>query len=155
MITQDYIKSLFTYNDGRLYWNVRKSDRIRIGDEVGTKCSDGRINVKLDGKNYRLHRLIFLYHHGYLPNIIDHIDGNNTNNIIENLRPATVKQNGQNRSKQKNNTSGHKGVYFHKSTQKWVAYCDEDSLGYYDTSDEAAEKVSSYRKMKHGEFSKD
>jgi hypothetical protein len=73
---------------------------------------------------------------------------------IENLRVATIKQNGHNRRKQVNNTSGYKGVYLHKSTRKWVAYCDGNSLGYYKTPEEANEVVTRHRKTIHKEFAK-
>lgn len=81
-------------------------------------------------------------------------DGNISNNKIENLRPATVKQNSQNRSKQINNTSGYKGVYLHKASKKWVAYCDGENLGYYDKPEIADVVVRNFREKKHKEYAK-
>ena len=40
---------------------------------------------------------------------------------MNNLRWATASQNCQNRKIDKDNTSGTKGVYFHKNSKKWVA----------------------------------
>lgn len=151
---QNYVKQLFDYQNGKLFWKVRKSDKTKIGDEAGSQRDDSRISVRIDGKAYRLHRLIYLYHHGFIPEYIDHIDGNPSNNRIENLRPATVKQNSYNRTKQANNTSGYKGVYFHKATKKWVAYCDASSLGYYDTPEDANVVVKKFREKQHGEYVK-
>lgn len=114
---QNYVKDLFDYYDGKLFWKVRKSDKTKIGSEAGSKQSNGYVKIRIDGKSYRLHRLVYLYHHGILPEYIDHIDGNPSNNLIENLRPATLRENGLNRTKQLNNTSGYKGVYLHKATK--------------------------------------
>jgi len=50
---------------------------------------------------------------------IDHIDGNGLNNQKKNLRSATRSENGTNRRKPKNNTSGIKGVYWKKDEQRW------------------------------------
>ena len=49
---------------------------------------------------------------------IDHIDGNSKNNKIENLREATLSQNCQNQKIRNTNTSGTKGVWFHKQSNK-------------------------------------
>lgn len=51
----------------------------------------------------------------------DHKDGNGLNNQRRNLRPATNSQNLANRSKQRNNTSGFKGVTWDALTRKWRA----------------------------------
>jgi hypothetical protein len=60
-------------------------------------------------------------HHGHMPEFVDHIDGNPTNNIIENLRAATIEQNMQNCKTPVTNTSGFKGVYFHAGIGKYTA----------------------------------
>lgn len=52
---------------------------------------------------------------------LDHIDCDGLNNQRHNLRPATRGQNTRNRNIQSNNTSGFKGVSWHKVTQKWRA----------------------------------
>jgi hypothetical protein len=67
------------------------------------------------------HRLIFLWHHGFLPERIDHIDGCSLNNKIENLRAVTQSQNLQNTNKRKTNTSGYKGVSWSKQRKCWIA----------------------------------
>lgn len=154
MITKEILREYFEYSSGKLFWKIKKSDKIIIGSEAGSRRKNSYYNIKIDGKNYLLHRLIYLYHHGYLPKCIDHIDGNISNNKIENLRPATVKQNSQNRSKQINNTSGYKGVYSHKASKKWVAYCDGENLGYYDKPEIADVVVRNFREKKHKEYAK-
>ena len=56
----------------------------------------------------------------YIPNIVDHIDGNSSNNCIENLRDANKAQNGWNSKLNKNNSSGIRGVSWNKQTKKWI-----------------------------------
>lgn len=73
----------------------------------------------LKGKKVRLHRVIFAIVHGYLPEQIDHIDGDSLNNKIENLRACTPSKNMQNSKIRSDNESGIKGLGFHKLTNRW------------------------------------
>lgn len=61
-------------------------------------------------------------------------------------------------NRQKNNTSGHKGVTWHKKTKKWQAriFLQKKSyhLGYYDDIKEAAEVYNKAKSKLHGEFLK-
>jgi hypothetical protein len=111
-MNQALLKELFDYKDGNLFWKKTKKQITNI-EPIGY------VRVCLNKKQYKAHRVIFLMHHGYLPEFIDHIDGNKLNNKIENLRPATKQQNNQNRGIQKNNKSGAKGVCWSKATNKW------------------------------------
>lgn len=52
---------------------------------------------------------------------VDHKDGNGLNCQKSNLRIATNRDNCRNRGKQKNNTSGYKGVSFLKGKNSWKA----------------------------------
>jgi hypothetical protein len=94
-------------------------------------------------KNFKNHRLVALAFISNLENkpLIDHHDNDTTNNHIENLRWCTNKENQRNRKNSSSNTSGFKGVYFHKGRQKWVGAIQIDnktiSLGYFDTIEEA------------------
>ena len=112
MITQAQVKDLFEYKDGNLYWikKTHPSVRIDIGDKAGTilnkKQGRGYIVIKVNKNSYLAHRLIYLYHHGYMPEFIDHIDGDQGNNKVENLRPCSAVQNQYNRKINKNNNIG-------------------------------------------------
>ena len=89
---------------------------------------------------------------------VDHKDGDGLNNQKENLRPCTVSQNCWNVGKFSTNTSGHKGAFWHKGTNKWRAQisCNGKSkhLGYFDSVEEAAEAYKEAAKRLHGEFAK-
>ena len=96
---QDRLRELFTYDDGKLLWKVKKAIRTKIGEEAGTQKADGYRAIKVDDKSYQTHRLIWIYHNGAIPDgmQIDHIDRDNTNNQLENLRLATNTENQWNR----------------------------------------------------------
>jgi len=71
------------------------------------------VKLTTEGKefNYKQHRLIYaLYHEDTDPPVIDHFDGNTTNNSISNLRPADKEINAKNRIKSVRNKSGITGI---------------------------------------------
>lgn len=158
MITQNEILNLFSYNDGKLFWKIRKSRNTHIGDEVGSMRKDGYRKISIDGKQYLTHRLIYLYHHGYIPKEIDHIDCDKTNNRIENLRDANG-QNTHNVRLKSTNKSGVKGVYWCNTYKRWSAHCwvkyKNYNLGYYDNLKDAEKVVREFREKYHGEFAND
>jgi len=122
-IDQEYVVSAFDYQDGQL---IRKIGRKgEVGSVAGClHKGTGYIHVKIKAKSFKAHRLIFLYHNGYLPELVDHIDGNKLNNRIENLREASKQENAQNQKIRLTNSSGVKGVSWHKVNKKWkVALC--------------------------------
>ena len=119
MITQEFLSELFEYKDNQLYWKVdRIANRLK-GKPAG--CLDGRgyLQTKIKNVLYKNHRLIFMMQHGYVPGIIDHVDGNPLNNKIANLRPATISQNAMNAKVYCTNKSGVQNVSWHKKAKKW------------------------------------
>ena len=140
MINQITVKELFDYCDGNL---IKKSTGKIVGTKTSATVPKQYIVVWLEGKLWYAHRLIFLWHHGYFPKLIDHIDQNSLNNKIENLREATKSQNSQNQNKKKSNTSGYKGVYWRKDVKKWSSQISVNykckNLGVFMTKEEAYE----------------
>ena len=153
MITQAELKNLFDYVGGQLIAKTNSNKR-KVGDALSSQTDKGYLRSSVSGKSYRVHRLVFLYHHGYMPEQVDHIDGNRTNNRIENLREATSSQNNQNRKA--TGSSGIKGVVWHKQSKKWVAsICVNRKsvhLGSFLSIEEAALVASRARQSAHGEF---
>jgi hypothetical protein len=108
-MTKEELHELFEYRDGNLYWKVNRGSNRMIGKKAGSQLGNKYWHIRIKSKNMYTHRAIFLFHHGYLPETIDHIDGNPSNNAIENLRAATQGQNNRNR-REVPNKYGHVGL---------------------------------------------
>lgn len=156
IITQDYVNQLFEYRDGELFWKIKHSRNILIGKKVGSKTKRGYFQLRIDKKFYLIHRVIFLMHYGHLPEYLDHIDGNPSNNKIENLRAATLTQNQYNKKLNKNNSSGIKGVSWKITLKKWEVRIQIKKIpkiiGYFDDLELAGLVVQEARNKYHGEF---
>lgn len=87
---------------------------------------------------------------------VDHIDGDGLNCARPNLRLATKAQNGINRGKNKNNTSGYKGVIWYEPTHKWIAQIMVNGkhicIGYFKTKELAHEAYCKAAKKYFGEY---
>ena len=91
------------------------------GGEAGCVDNKGYRVITYDGKRYKAHRLAWFLYYGEWPQgQVDHIDENKTNNRISNLRDVSQSINQHNISQtRKDNTSGHRGINWHKQHQKW------------------------------------
>jgi len=130
-IDQQEIKKVYEYKDGNLIYKIRTSNRVKIGDVAGSKKKDtGYIQVSFNKKYLLVHRLIWIYHNGDIPDKfqIDHINGIRHDNRIENLRLVTNTQNSYNRPKTKRNASGYKGVYWNIGAKKWESKIQIDGI---------------------------
>jgi hypothetical protein len=153
MITQKELKERLHYDPATGIFTcvyLVKNNKRKIGDVVGSIDAKGYLVTSVKGKLYKCHRLAWLYINGTFPLAhIDHIDGNPLNNAWVNLRKATSKQNQENVKLRKDNTSGFRGVIWHKATKKWCATLRHNKktvwLGLYKTPDEAAIVVQSKR----------
>lgn len=126
------------------------------GIVAGTLCN-GYIRIKVDGKDYLAHRLAFLVVNGFLPDELDHINGNKIDNRIINLREATRQENQRNTGRRVDNTSGHKGVCWDKANGKWRAQAQDangkrKTLGRFPTPEAASAAYESYASRHYGEF---
>ncbi len=72
---------------------------INTGDKIKQFKGNGYLQVTISGKKYYVHRLVGLTYLDRIEgkNIIDHKDGNRTNNNVINLRWASSSENNQNR----------------------------------------------------------
>ncbi|MEK0324126.1 MAG: HNH endonuclease [Nitrosopumilus sp.] len=123
MLNQEGLKEVLNYDKttGLFYWKVQPIGRINVGDQAGSYIQ-GYNTIMFDGRNYRAHRLAFLWMTGSWPKEqIDHIDQNRANNSWSNLRECTNLQNQGNQKVCKNNVSGYKGVSWHTQRNCWRA----------------------------------
>lgn len=151
---------VWEYRDGHLYWKIkagRGTSVKRPGDVVAPAPDPlGYCYVTWRRKHYAVHRVVFLLTYGYLPDCIDHIDGNPSNNRAENLRPATRLQNQFNRRINARTKSGVKNVYPHQG--KWSVRFSvarkTRHYGCYETIEEATTVAAKVRVELHGEFAR-
>jgi hypothetical protein len=144
-------------------------DELALVDDVIIRLETGlpqKFCVRKDGyffcmiKNATvyLHRALWILNNGPIPaeKQIDHIDGDPSNNVIDNLRICTKAENCQNVRIRKDNTSGVKGVFWDKSSQSWRASVWKDKkkcdLGRFKSLDEAKLCMEAARSVVHGNF---
>ena len=161
-LTQERLKELLSYHPetGAFTWRVPQGrwGHMPAGRRAGWRQGKhGYWYVVLDGTRYLMHQLAWLYTYGVwgIPEI-DHRDGDGSNNRILNLRVATRAQNTENTGIRSDNTSGVKGVRFHKRSGLWNARVQHGgvchSLGYFKTIEEAKKARMAGAERLHGEF---
>jgi hypothetical protein len=138
---QNKLKEIFDYQDGELIYKIKIGSRGKIGNIAGTiNKGIGYKKISIYGKEYYAHRLIYLYHYGIMPKMIDHIDRNRSNNKIENLIESSYQHNSQNKSDYKNSKTLVRGVkkYGNKYRADKSVNGKTVYLGLYSTIEEAS-----------------
>ena len=101
----------------------------------------GYLSVSIGRKQYLAHRVVFMMEKGYWPEHVDHINHIKHDNRWDNLRDVIQADNNRNMPKQANSATGHVGVSFMKTGNKYRAYITVNSrakhLGVFDTIEEA------------------
>lgn len=166
-ITADYLRSRLAYEQttGVFRWKPRPelTDQHRpwntkyAGTVAGCVGAAGYIVIRIDGKNYRAHRLAWLHVHGeWPPGFLDHKDCDKLNNRFDNLRPASFADSSRNQRRPRSNTSGLKGVCWNEKSRKWQAGIKVNRrsihLGLFDDREEAAAAYAAAAKKYHGRF---
>ena len=160
MITRDRLVEVLDYDQetGHFTWKQTMGGRAIKGQKAGTRHSKGYTRITIDQEQYFAHRLAWLYVNGEMPkqSTVDHIDGDPSNDRIANLREATFADNLANRGPQSNNTSGCKGVWFDKRTQRSSADIwnkkKKHSLGRFDDKYKASDAYAAAAVRLAGEF---
>ena len=161
MLTQSRLKELLNYDlETGIFTRIKipLGSHDKVGDIAGTRKINSYVSIRVDGKLYKAHRLAFLHINGSMPSdLVDHINGIQNDNRWHNLRECTNSQNCMNKTAQSNNTSGHKGVVWVKSKNKWCARIKvmnkSISLGDFKVLSEAVEAYRVASLKYHGEFS--
>lgn len=151
---QEMKKDLFIDLDRQEIINVLTGNKLTnyLHKNKSKKQSDWyyRVSFTKNKKTYHLtlHRLLFYWHYGYLPPLVDHKDTNPQNNRIQNLRELNRSGNNRNSKKNQNRkrkpTSRYKGVSKTPSN-KWQArirdlYLKKDiTIGTFDKEDDAGQ----------------
>ena len=121
----------YTPDDGKVWWVNHPRRSTANGTEAGNLRQDGYRKLKFCGKQYLVHRVAWLLHHGSWPvGDIDHIDGNSSNNKLVNLRDVSHCVNLQNRkSATTKNKTGFLGVV--KRRNKYAAHIHKNGKQIY------------------------
>lgn len=110
--------------------------------------------LSIDNKDYPASHLVMLLITGRLPEkgeLVDHKNGNATDDTIGNLYPTDYIGNARNTKKRKDNKTGFVGVHYHNQTGRYMAYVRNKYLGIFSTIPEANEAREAYL-AKHPEL---
>lgn len=155
LISAERLRELFDYDPDtgifkRRSGHGRKNSKSGM---VGHLASNGYIQMYVDGVNTRAHRLAWLYVYGVHPSgAIDHINGDRSDNRIDNLREATSVINSQNMTlKPERNKHFATGVYECKGKfrAEIMANNTRYQLGIYDSPTEAAAAYNAGKILLH------
>ena len=142
-LTAKRLRELLDYDKetGEFQWRISRGS-AKAGDIAGSGNALSYAVIRVDRESYLAHRMAWLHVYGEWPDDeIDHINGIQNDNRIENLRAATHAENGQNLPIRSNNTSKHTGVCWHKRRRKWQSRIVVNGvaryLGYFADFDKA------------------
>ena len=137
---------------GEFIWLVDRGP-VSKGGLAGSPNKDGYIQSQIDGTKYRAQRLAWLVTHGQWPSgVIDHRDGDVTNNRIINLRDVDTLTNQQNqRRAQSSSKTGVLGVSAHYGKYEARIRIDgvQVRLGAFDTLDAASQAYQDAKRKHH------
>lgn len=144
----DYLRGLFEYDSetGILTWRGsddpqrRPRPGVSAGSPAGSVNSHGYRQVRIDGRLYKAHRIIWKITTGEDPrDEIDHQNRDRSDNRWSNLREATRSENAINRGLPTSSPS--RGVSWNRRDQKYQARVQRGgrsrSLGYFTSPDQA------------------
>jgi len=138
----------FKYEDDKIYKKYKRGKKWTCCNDLKPN-KNGYIRVGVNNRLYYLHRLVYLFHNPdwdlydiSKDNEIDHIDINQINNKIENLRIIDGSGNNRNQEKRQNCSSIYRGVSWNKRRNKWEVRIRIDGihkhLGLFDDENEAS-----------------
>lgn len=156
-MNQKHLKSILDYNPETGVFKWKEKCGGAFSEKDAGWNDNGYIRIMIKSKAYLAHRLAWLYVYGTWPEkFLDHINNNPSDNRIVNLREVTNAQNSFNQKRSVGNTSGYKGVSFHKHRQKFQANIKKNYIQYYlglfDTAKEAHEAYCRKAKELYREF---
>jgi hypothetical protein len=144
---------------GDFYYTARRSNVCRKDGLAGTKGPGGRIQVRLDKKVYLAHRVAFLLVTGEWPkNVVDHIDGNPSNNCWSNLRDVSQQTNSYNIRGAPRHSKHAKllGAHWCSQRELWKSSIKVNGavqhLGVFDSAEEASAAYFAAKRVLHPGF---
>lgn len=176
--SQEVLRQLLRYEPetGKLFWIERPATMFSDADPRGSAWAANQWNSrnagreaftatdpkgyrhgKISGIKYQAHRIIWKLVYGVDPDTIDHINGTQGDNRLENLRNCTIAENCRNYAKPPGSSSRYRGVCWVERDQRWAASISNGkggkiSLGYHATEESAARAYDSFARELHGAF---
>lgn len=150
-LTPEFVRDWLEYHPETGEFFLRRKTHSRdntrnLSDALGYTDGRGYVHFSFFGRKYKAHRMAWFYTFGKWPAAaIDHINGDRTDNRLNNLREATILENSFNRHARTSKT-GYRGVYEDKNNEGIVvgyyAQFNKEYLGYFSTPEAAAEVVN-------------
>lgn len=126
--------------------------RQSCGSVAGNQKRAGHY-IGFKGKRYKTARIIIKMVYNQEPPEVDHVDLDNSNNALDNLRPANRSQNSQNQSVRSHNKLGVKGVYLRNGKYVMQIIANKKrKVMIFDTLDEARNAYNKESKRMHGTY---
>jgi hypothetical protein len=157
MYDVNVLREFLTYHGGDLYWKKDCRPRGKAGNIAGWKDKDGRKYFSILGKRYRVSRAIWEMEVGPVGDyVIDQINGDNSDNRIENLRICSQLDNCKNKKKRIDNTTGISSVFEKKDgrAKKYFVTIGDKYFGSFYSIDEAV-AVRNAKKIELGYSERD
>lgn len=159
-LTAERARQLVSYDPhtGLLTWKCAVYRTIKPGQPAGCLRKDGRYLIRLDGRLYYGYRVAWLITYGEWPaEQVDHINGDQTDNRLANLRAVSNKVNGQNKRRaarrSKTGLLGASPAACEGEIGRFVAFIGHGAirknLGYFDTPEEAHEAYVTAKRVMH------
>ena len=143
---------LYCYHeDGTLLFFTDRENEDIVKKHNWGKSADGYSATRGKDNYVALHRILTDAPEG---TVVDHINRNKKDNRLKNLRITDKSINAFNSKLSTTNTSGHKGVWFRKDTQRWAAEIIKNgkkySLGCFPTYEEAVQAREKGERLYYG-----
>lgn len=157
-LTRERVCEVLNYDPdlGGLTWRVTRGSRAAAGAVAGSRDAYGYLNIRIDGCDYKAHRLAWLIQYGQWPDVIDHINGVPGDNRISNLRSGSQADNAKNSAHHSDAAAPYKGIY--RANGKWGATIFSDGvkhyLGVFDTPEEAHAAYCGAARVLHRQFAR-
>lgn len=157
VLSQEELSKSLHYDPLTGIFTRRKTSGGQVaGSVAGSINSEGYRSISVLGRSYKAARLAHLYITGKMPIEADHKNRIRSDDRWVNLRCANHSQNACNKHVQKNNTSGFKGVCWHKTRKLWVVQVSVNSkriqIGGFPTLEMAVLEAEKARLKYYGEF---
>lgn len=158
-MTKAQLRKHFDYrNDGALICKTIRSRHTYPGKVLtGTLKENGYTDLGFLGKLVKFHHAVYIWHYGGFKGFIDHVNGDRSDNRIENLRVADRRQNAWNMKCRSTSRSGIKGLTWSKSKQMWTGSVSKEGKRKWVSSickEKTIYKLKNLRQQMHGDFAR-